>query len=67
MSGECFICDHGTSDVLVVERLDGTSYDASMCVVCLTETTMLSGPIHLAHELIDARKGHRSRHRGIAA
>lgn len=67
MSGECFICDQRTNDVLVVERVDGTTYEVPICVVCLNETNLRSRQIRLAHELIDTRNDYRAHCRVSAA
>ena len=67
MSGACFICDQRSDAVLVVNRFDGTAYEVPMCVACLAETDLRSGPIRRAHELIDARNDYRTRRRRIAA
>jgi len=63
VSSLCFICDRQANDVLVISRLDTTSYDVPMCEACLIETDVRSRSIRLAHQLIDVRNEYRTHHR----
>jgi hypothetical protein len=63
MASQCLVCDLHTDDYLVVNRFDGTTYRVTMCVGCARHTELSTQPFLLAHDLIDARNGYRTRQR----
>ena len=60
MRGDCFICNRQADDAFVVGRFDGSTYDVSMCAVCLADLKLGSPPIRQAHKLIDLRNDYRA-------